>query len=417
MGNAPPLCPPICDTASADDDNGSGSNGYDNDDDLLQQKLAAYGEPNHVNYRCQGNSFKMIVPTQMLHGRQGLRLLGFEYRTTSDRSANATCRQLYHIATDTRVSSRNVRMYIPDCLFDEIARCCQDIAQDILIQEGSLERLMVRNDDGTRVAALVDEDFCLRHHSSRISECEENKSLDTCSATEDGETVRPTLLVINGRGHSRAGIFSRKQLMVSGIEAATALNAVDECRKRRMRVILMDHLSPGVEEEMSVFESSLDAIFGGNEDDRWHSPSSIPQDSHGPIYIWAHSASGGKLVRSLLDGNARRYLLPRIHGIAFTDSTHNIQWARGVKRVWNLLESSRCIYVRSNMVRSDTSWEDGDESRRAGDVVQTDEYWQHRFGNVRTVWAGTEKHSLMNWVARGVIWNHFDDLLQESHHW
>lgn len=345
----------------------------------------------------------MIVPTNMLHGRQGLRVLGFEYRLVTDTSTNCSETRLYHIATDTLVTPSNVRMYIPDCLFDEVARCCQDIAQDVLIKEGNLERLMVRDGTGTRVAALVDGNFC---HANRVSEHEDDKSAD--SSIEG--SVRPTFLVVNGRGRSSAGIFSRKQLMTSGIEAATALSTVHECRKRGMTVILLDHYSNEPQEEMAHFEASLKAVFGDNDEDSWHTASKTTFNRRGPLYVIAHSASGGKLVRSLLDGNARRYLLPRIRGIVFTDSTHNIQWARGVKKVWDLLESSRCIYVRSNNVRSAEIWDD--ESRQAGDVVEKDEYWHHRFGDTKTVWAGTPEHSLMNWVARDVIWNHFDHLLE-----
>ena len=129
------------------------------------------------------------------------------------------------------------------------------------------------------------------------------------------------------------------------------------------------------------------------------------------MFILAHSASGGKLVVSLLEGKARRYLLPRIGGIVFTDSTHNIQWCSGVQRVWDLLESQKCLYIRSNEVRSSSSWRDGDETRRAGEVVNVDTFWEHRFGTIRTVWAGTADHSLMNMKSAGIIWSHFDDLI------
>ena len=44
----------------------------------------------------------------------------------------------------------------------------------------------------------------------------------------------------------------------------------------------------------------------------------------------------------------------------------------------------------------------------AGQDADTDQYWEHRFGSVRTVWAGTADHSLTNWAAHDSIWEHFD---------
>ena len=243
-----------------------------------------------------------------------------------------------------------------------------------------------------------------------------NPNPSSKSASED--TCRPTLLVISGRGRSRAGIFSRKQLLVSGIEAATAFNTVKEGRKRGLNVVLMDHYSqqdPNSQiDTMDAFESSLEAIFASDQEQdgsSWHSSSHAFDSSRGPVFVLAHSASGGKLVVSLLEGKARRHLLPRIGGIVFTDSTHNIQWCSGVQRVWNLLESQKCLYIRSNEVRSSSSWRDGDETRRAGEEVNVDTFWEHRFGTIRTVWAGTADHSLMNMKSVGIIWSHFDDLI------
>ena len=43
---------------------------------------------------------------------------------------------------------------------------------------------------------------------------------------------------------------------------------------------------------------------------------------------------------------------------------------------------------------------------------ETDSFWIHRFGKVKTMWAGTADHALTNWAAHSSIWDHFDD--QES---
>ena len=405
MGNLLPVsvCP-ICDLDTDDDDDSVGH------EFSHEQKFAVYREgANGVSFRSSLSSCKMIIPTQMLHGRQGLRVLGFEYRTvqssTGGRVRTCTCRRLHHVATNQIITPSNSRIHIPNCLFSEVTRCCQDIAQDVLLKEGGLERLMVRDEnDKIRTVALV---------TRRSDDLSEDGSK---SASED--TCRPTLLVISGRGRSRAGIFSRKQLLVSGIEAATALNTVKEGRKRGLNVVLMDHYSqqdPNSQiDTMDAFESSLEAIFASDQEQdgsSWHSSSYAFDSSRGPVFILAHSASGGKLVVSLLEGKARRYLLPRIGGVVFTDSTHNIQWCSGVQRVWDLLESQKCLYIRSNEVRSSSSWRDGDETRRAGEEVNVDTFWEHRFGTIRTVWAETADHSLMNMKSAGIIWSHFDDLI------
>jgi len=424
MGNLLPIsvCP-ICELDADDDD----SVGHD------EQKLhvSVYGESRRadgVSFRSDLSSCKIIIPTHMLHGRQGLRVLGFDYRTVRPGvGGDGACRRLHHVASGDMITSNNSRIYIPDCLFAEVTRCCQDIAQEILLSEGGLERLVVRGEgDEIRTVALVS---TKGREDETLSSDDGEETLDTCSLSEDGSTrsgdmahgnrSRPTLLVVSGRGHSRAGIFSRRQLLVSGIEAATALNTVKEGRKRGWNVVLMDHYSQPPphsafhNETMDSFESSLEAIFGNNHEQG--SPSQYSSSassstfdcSQGPLYILAHSASGGKLVVSLLEGKARQYLLPRIGGIVFTDSTHNIQWCSGVQRVWDLLES-KCLYVRSNEVRS-SPWQDGDETRQAGEEVNVDTFWEHRFGAIKTVWAGTADHSLMNVTSADVIWRFFDE--------
>ena len=413
MGNLlpVPICP-ICDLDTDDDDS------VGHEISHYEQKFAVYREgANGVSFRSSLSSCKMIIPTQMLHGRQGLRVLGFEYRTvqssTGGRGGTCTCRRLHHVAKNQIITPSNSRIHMPNCLFSEVTRCCQDIAQDVLLKEGGLERLVVREEgDKIRTAALV------TRRSDYDNTTQETCAEDGSKLTASEENCRPTLLVISGRGHSRAGIFSRKQLLVSGIEAATALNTVKEARKRGMNVVLMDHYSQqnlnSQIDTMDAFEASLGAIFDNDQEQdgsSWHSSSDAFDSSRGPVFILAHSASGGKLVVSLLEGKARRYLLPRICGIVFTDSTHNIQWCSGVQRVWDLLESQKCLYIRSNEVRSSSSWRDGDETRRAGEVVNVDTFWEHRFGTIRTVWAGTADHSLMNMKSADIIWNHFDELL------
>jgi hypothetical protein len=53
--------------------------------------------------------------------------------------------------------------------------------------------------------------------------------------------------------------------------------------------------------------------------------------------------------------------------------------------------------------------DDGWENAKPGDECAKDRFWSHRFGQIKTVWAGTTDHSLTNWAARASIWEHFDN--------
>lgn len=142
------------------------------------------------------------------------------------------------------------------------------------------------------------------------------------------------------------------------------------------------------------------------------------------IYILAHSASGGQLVRHLREDPS---LLPSIRAVAFTDSTHNVQWCKHDPTLKDFLQANNCVYLRSNDVRSSQScvnvssrgkdiWCNCqtciDNKKAAGMESETDSFWIHRFGKVKTMWAGTADHALTNWAAHSTIWDHFDD--QES---
>ena len=78
----------------------------------------------------------------------------------------------------------------------------------------------------------------------------------------------------------------------------------------------------------------------------------------------------------------------------------------------HLLQSDRSVYFK-------VSKESTDDSalkplKTTGMVVDTDNFWKHRFGSVATRCAGTTEHSLTNWFARYHIWRHFDSFLPEQ---
>ena len=147
------------------------------------------------------------------------------------------------------------------------------------------------------------------------------------------------------------------------------------------------------------------------------------------MYLLSHSASGGHFARYLLDTttSSTKHFLDHLAAVAFTDSTHTVQWAAPPKKdgeEWNphlkalyhFLQSPQCVYFRCgarnsrNGVMSSGDW----YMHPAGAPAPTDDYWKHRFGNIKTLWAGTNDHSLTNWHPHGKIWEHFDAFLSAS---
>lgn len=140
------------------------------------------------------------------------------------------------------------------------------------------------------------------------------------------------------------------------------------------------------------------------------------------IYILAHSAGGAQLVRHLREDASS---LPSIKAIAFTDSSHNVQWCKNQPTLKEFLQKENCVYVRSNDVRSSQSCVHvssrgkdihcgSNSSLACGEEARTDQFWEHRFGKIRTLWAGHPEHSLSNYAGRDIIWDHFDEHAKEE---
>lgn len=272
---------------------------------------------------------------------------------------------------DTVMDHCNRRRYVSDgIMYDEVARLCMEYAHDIMIAEGDLEWKTIDADSG--IHALV------------------SKNMDL---------TRPTLLLVTGRGKVRAGIFTRKHIQTTGLEPSTAIDIVREAKQRNMNVVMLDPNCRGEREAYRVVETSMSALFSHVEQ---------PCDNDDnlqryPIFVQAHSAAGSHVVCYLL--NRCDLYVPHIQAIAFTDSTHNIQWTRKeqYKALNSLLESSSAVYFRSSK---------GDTADVAGtEITRCDAEWKHRFGNIRTYWAGTTEHSLSDWSAREFIWRHFDEFM------
>ena len=275
--------------------------------------------------------------------------------------------------------------------------------------------------------------------------------------------TKSTLLIATGRGKVRAGIFSRQHLLTSGIEVGTSWHCIREARMRNWGVAVIDPNARGEGLGFDSFKRSVSKLFldqmadagdgndgagGGGENNATTGDSTQPPDattsnnnaqqssssskfmmhsqscpalsslsttrssrtqpSHS-IYILAHSASGGQLVRHLREDAA---LLPSIRAIAFTDSTHNVQWCKSNPSLKEFLQMKNCVYLRTSDVRSTSSNSTRSmciDEKGAGKVADTDQFWEHRFGGIRTLWAGTAEHSLSNYAGHESIWDHFDE--------
>jgi len=187
-----------------------------------------------------------------------------------------------------------------------------------------------------------------------------------------------------------------------------------------MNCVVIDPNARGDRFGMDTFETSIRGLFEGQgvlkeeESDGDNNDEGIKRERamraiipvEGAIYVLAHSAAGGQLVRYLLDQQKDAPLLSRIRCITFTDSTHSIQWLKHHPHISTLIQSSKALYVRSANRMRDDDW----ENASPGDECPKDHFWSHRFGDIKTVWAGTTEHSLSNWTAHKLIWDHFDEI-------
>jgi hypothetical protein len=297
--------------------------------------------------------------------------------------------RLFHSASDTMITATNRKEFIADGdMYDAIARITQEYAQEIMARDGELQWATVceAGNNPEPVRALVSRELL------------------------QDETImdrEPTLLIATGKGKVRAGIFSRQHLLTSGLECSTAVPIVREAKKRNMLVVIMDPNVHGDRFGMMTFEKTMGYIFRHWEaaDVKGNNPPLSQRD----LFVLSHSQSGAQLARYLLD--KAEFYIPHLRAVAFTDSTHNIQWAKtkNFHELKDFLESDDCVYFRCSKGHSNDPLLNPLTS--LGEEVDTDDFWKHRFGNIRTLCAGTSEHSLTNWFARCHIWEHFDSRL------
>jgi hypothetical protein len=366
--------------------------------------------------------------------------------------------------TPTLITPQNRHDYISDgAHYELLSTLAQEAAHEIMRRTFDLQWVIICDDvaHGEEVRALVDvhhklvleegenmeamEELLgmhLSHHDEHEDEKKEREEphVERTQSTREEQHSKSTLLIATGRGKVRAGIFSRFHLLTAGIEVGTAWHNVREARLRDMGVVIIDPNARGEQEGMETFKRSVRRLFSGimdrvrgstislaslsRQDQQGHNKvdEPLPPMNHlaSSIYILAHSASGGQLVRHLREDTS---LLPSIRAIAFTDSTHNIQWCKDDPSLMDFLSTNNCIYLRSNDVRTSQSCVHVSSRgkdiacqcvncthnrKSAGVVANTDSFWEHRFGKIRTLWAGTGDHSLSNWAGHDHIWLHFD---------
>ena len=320
-----------------------------------------------------------------------------EFASGLARRCHLCMRRLYDVDSDTLVTEAIRKRFIADGdMYEEVARLCQEYAHDIMCQEGNMEWVTIEpQGDQVKgpIRAIINKDHPL-----------------IVGNLSNEMTNRPSLLIATGRGKVRAGIFSRQHLMCSGLESATAVPIVREALRRHLNIIVADPNCQGEAQGFVVFEKTMDYLSSLLPSSQ-HCANETPLQAR-DLYVLSHSASGGHLARYLLDKSD--VFLPHIQAIAFTDSTHNIQWCktRNNEDLRDMLESPKCVYFRSSKARVE------DQSQwylhRAGEEIATDSFWQHRFGKIQTFWAGTNEHSMTNWFAHGEIWKHFDRHLKTT---
>jgi hypothetical protein len=377
----------------------------------------------------QIQTVQTALPVKESNGDQELDLPIPERDSEEEHFCRSCSSGLFHIPSDTRIDATNRKQFIADGdMYDAVAKLCQEYAQEVMIQQYGLVWVTVSeglksHDVGTGRCFLQQG----HHEPIRALVNAEHplvQNLDTNSTTAKASSAvqreyyshRPTLLIVTGKGKVRAGIFSRQHLLASGMESSTALPLIHHARKRKLNVVIIDPNAHGDRVGNVTFEKSMEKLFPA-----WEEAQQQPNDGcrmiNHDLYIISHSASGSHLVRYLLDDSdpKSKRCLSNIRAIAFTDSTHTIQVARqmGNDGLVTLLESDASIYFRC----ASAHMSENRSLHQAGHEAPRDEYWKKRFGNIRTLWAGTKEHSLTNWFALSFIWEHFDRFLKpESKH-
>ena len=349
--------------------------------------------------------------------------------------------RLFHVPSDTMITEKVHQTFIAHGkMYDEIARLCMEYSQDLMIEYGNLEWVTVCEKRDIRALASINRSS--RNSSPENSGDDDDDDDDDNNNGSSNPNIKskrkPTLVVITGKGKVGAGIFSRRFCMTLGMEPSTALPFVQEAMRRDMAVIILDPNSKEAEKinAMEVVEASLERLCFQNNNNIINGTISSNDDDDGDndndgIYVLAHSMAGSQLVRFLLNKAENNYpslreedgssvandhdknadensddavllesYLGQIKAIAFTDSNHNINWVKKYPRLTDFFTCNKSLYIKSHKVHED--------AKALGQLHHDCRFWRHRFGTIKTLWAGTNEHALTNHTARFHIWDHFD---------
>lgn len=281
----------------------------------------------------------------------------------------------------TLIEADNYETFIANGkMYDEAARLCMEYAQDLMVDEGDMEWVTICEERS--ISALVSRGYWKQKRNHR-----------------------PTLLIITGKGKVSGGIFSRRHIITTGIEASTALPMIREARSRNMDVVILDPNARGDVNGMDTVDASLRKLFDGERGD--------------DVYVIAHSMAGAQIVRYLhgdkqvgapanskgeSEGVERLALFRSVKAVVFTDGNHNVNWTKNNPKLTAMLEGPACLYIKSHKLHQD-------EPKELGALHEECSFWTHRFGKIRTIWAGTHEHALTNFTARNYMWEHFDSFL------
>lgn len=373
----------------------------DEDDDAVREREAAFRQIKRLSTRSVGGSsstrswrissrstsvvslFSLATHYSSSESLTGLMTEDNNNNTTTSKpiEEEGCALRLCHIPSNSLVTNENFDTFVAKGkMYDKVAEYCMQYAQSIMMAAGNLQK--VRVTDG--VNAFVSQ-----------------------SRQTTADKRRKVLLIITGKGLVRAGIFSRKHLMMSSVEAATAIPFIREAVHRDMNICVLDPNANPRKDPMGIVESSLEQLFPEREEEE--------------VYVVAHSMAGAQMVRILhkkagpsaeethqnhVAVRTARSFQERITAIAFTDSNHNINWVKDNPLLTSLLVGPRSLYIKSHKHH--------ESGKSVGELAKECKWWQHRFGKVKTLWAGTAEHALTNYTARFHIWQHFDSFLEDQ---
>ena len=306
---------------------------------------------------------------------------------SSPRACCACDMRLYHTNSDTMVTEENRKQFIEDGdVFAVVSKCCQEyIQQEILIPRYNMKFVNLEPESGGGTATTPSSTTSSGRNATIQRQREPIQALmttdiPTTSGAGSSTTTKnkATLLIIGGKGTSRAGILSTRHALESGITIGSAIYHIEQAYTIGCygSIVCLDPNCRGTAYGMEVISKSLNKLFldNSNEDNIYDTlggmtapPSTTTSHAYfydiPPLHILVHSAGGGYLMRFLLNLletnkiNEYETLVQQIKKLCLTDSTHNIQWLKihsekhpqQTKYLKNLLQcSTRCLYIRNN---------------------------------------------------------------------